>query len=402
MAFRALPGFRDFYPEQMALRRHIEQAWHAAARGAGFQEIDGPPLELLDLFKAKSGEAIADELYAFVDKGGREVALRAELTPTLGRMAAERAASLPKPIKWYAVPQLFRYQRQQRGRLREHIQWNADILGAWGPAADAEVVAVAIDALQRLGLTEKEVCVRVSHRALVERRLRDLGCRDMEKALRLIDKGQLEAENAVGLLSEAAVRELHAWLDEPEEPGAELGEFLEACEDYGVAGFVEIDKHIVRGLAYYTGLVFEIFDRDRELRAIAGGGRYDGLVERLGGPAMPAQGFGMGDVVLGELLKQLGLVPAEPPRLDAFVVPIGEEMAGAARRVVRILRGLGRAAEAPFAPLKLRKAFKTAEAAGAKRIYLVGPDEWGNGEVKVKDLASGVERTVAFDRLDQE
>jgi histidyl-tRNA synthetase len=322
MSFRALPGFRDFYPEEMALRRHVEQAWHHAARAAGFEEIDGPPLESLDLLKAKSGDEIVKQLYAFTDKGGREVALRAELTPTLARMVAERAASLKKPIKWYSVPQLFRYERQQRGRFREHFQWNVDIIGASEVAADAELLSVAIEALRGLGLTERQVCARVSDRRIAESRLRELGVEDTVAALTLIDRGLIDDDEACEGLPEAGA--IRAWLAEPARPEDGFAEFLAACEEYGIAEFIQLDKRIVRGLAYYTGVVFEIFDCERSLRAIAGGGRYDQLTERVGGPALPATGFGMGDPVLSELLKDLDLVPKRVPRLDALVVPIGQ------------------------------------------------------------------------------
>jgi histidyl-tRNA synthetase len=385
MRFQALPGFRDFYPEEMALRRHIEAAWHRAARGAGFEEIDGPPLESLELLKAKSGDAIVEEIYHFVDKGGREVALRAELTPTLGRMIGSKANALRKPVKWYAVPQLFRYERQQRGRLREHIQWNCDILGAPETAAEAEAISVALDALRSLGLTEKEVYVRVNDRRLAEERLRALGATDVPKALAAVDRGQTE---------DPAVR---AYLEEPFRPDAAFESFLAACEDLGIRGFIEPDKRIVRGLAYYTGFVFEIFDRGRTLRAVAGGGRYDHLIESLGGPAMPALGFGMGDVVLGELLRERGLLPPKPPRIDAFVVPIGDGMVSPARRVVRMLRDAGVAAETPYAPLKMNKALQIAGQIGAPRVVLVGPDEWARGEVVVRE--QGAQRSVPLDRL---
>ena len=395
MPFRALPGFRDFYPAEMAVRRHVEEAWHAAARMAGFLEIDGPPLESLDLFKAKSGDAIVEELFEFIDKSGREVALRPELTPTIARMVGEKAAALKKPVKWYAVPQLFRYQRQQRGRLREHIQWNVDIMGAAEIGADAEVLAVGLDALRRLGLTDEHVTVRTSHKVLAENKLAELECTDFEACLRLIDKGALTVENAAAFLKEPATKDLIAWLDEPAE-SEELSAFAAACDDYGIDGYVEIDKRIVRGLAYYTGIVYEIYDRDRESRAIAGGGRYDGLIERLGGPSMPALGFGMGDVVLTELLKDLGKLPESAPRVEVLVVPIGDDMLGPARRVVRWLRDEGTAAEAPFSPIRITKAFKAAEQIGADRLVLVGPDEWAEGKIKVKDLQSGEERTVEF------
>jgi histidyl-tRNA synthetase len=304
-------------------------------------------------------------------------------------MVGAKAAALRKPIKWYAIPQLFRYQRQQRGRLREHIQFNVDMIGAPEIAADAEVLAVAIDALRRLGLTEKDIYVRVSHKALAEAKLRDLGCTNDELVLRLIDKGVLDADKAEGALSAAATGDLLAWLDAPIEPDGELAEFVAACDDFGLGGFVEIDKNIVRGLAYYTGVVYEIFDRDNKLRAIAGGGRYDNLVEKLGGPALPALGFGMGDVVIAELLKDLGRLPDQPARVDTLVVPLDESMLSPARRVVRALRERGASAEAPYRPLKLGKAFKLAEQIGASSVAIVGPDEWAEKKVRIKDLKSG-------------
>ena len=393
MAFQALPGFRDFYPAEMALRRHIERAWHAAAKVAGFSEIDGPPLEALDLFKAKSGEAIVDELYAFTDKGDREVALRAELTPTLARMAGAKVNALRKPVKWYSIPQLFRYQRQQRGRLREHIQWNVDVLGAPDAAAEAEIVYVALDALQRLGLTKDDVYVRVSHRGPIQRRMTELGF-DGEKAeavLRLVDKEAWDKAAELGLRRAD-------WLSR-DDLVEELAPFSDACRDYGIADFIEYDPTIVRGLAYYTGMVFEIFDRKKSMRAIAGGGRYDTLVEKLMGEPLDALGVGMGDVVLGDLLKERGLAPDEPARLDVLVVPIGEQMIGPSRQVVAHLRRSGQAAEAPYVAVKVGKAFKLANAAGAARVVLVGPDEWSAGEVRVKDLASGAETNVDWRSL---
>jgi len=396
MAFRALPGFRDFFPEEMALRRSIEDAWRGAAAAAGFREVEGPPLESQDLLKAKSGDAIIDQLYAFTDKGGREVALRPELTPTVARMIAERAASLKKPIKWFGTPQLFRYERQQRGRLREHIQWNVDIFGSAEVAADAELLAVALDALQRLGLTSKDIYVRVSDRRVAEAKLAELGVTDTQAALTLIDKELLGTDKATELLPEATVRSLQEWVAAPFPVDGEFAEFLTACDEYDVRDFIEPDKNIVRGLAYYTGIVWEIFDRKRTLRAVAGGGRYDGLIERMGGPSMPALGFGMGDVVLGELLKDKGIVPAVPARIDVLVIGIGDEMQGPARRVVAQLRAEGRSVETPYAPLKMGKAFKLAEQAGATEVWIVGPDEWARGEVRVKNLASGEQITRAL------
>lgn len=397
MKFQALPGFRDFYPEEMALRRAIEAAWHKAARNAGFEEIDGPALESLELLKAKSGDAIVEEIYHFTDKGGREVALRAELTPTLARMVGAKASALRRPVKWYAVPQLYRYQRQQRGRLREHIQWNCDILGATEPAAAAELISVALDALRRLGLTEKDVYVRVFDRRLAETKFREWEVANTEAALQLIDRDLIDGPKALEALPEAQVNAIRAWLREPVEPDGEFAAFLAACAESGIEGYVEPDKRIVRGLAYYTGVVFEIFDRARTLRAVSGGGRYDRLVESLGGPPMPALGFGMGDVVLGELLKERNLVPPRPPRIDCFVVPTTEEMTGPARQVVRRLRDADIPSEAPYGPLKVNKARHVAGQIGARRLLLLTPEEWAEG--RVVDLTDGTPRPLPLEGL---
>jgi histidyl-tRNA synthetase len=369
MRFQVLPGFRDFYPEQLAVRRAIESAWHRASLGAGFQEIDGPVLESLELLTAKSGDEIMGQLYAFTDKGGREVSLRPEMTPTLARMVAARAGGLPKPIKWYCVPEFYRYEKPQRGRLRAFHQWNADVVGSAEPAADAEAISVAIQALRILGLgLERDPEVR----------------------------GRLEEK-----LGGTRAKELLGWCERmPVERAEELGELLEACRDFGLDGFVEPDFKIVRGLAYYTGPVWEIFDRGRSLRAVAGGGRYDQLIASLGGPDLPALGFGMGDVVLRELLDERGLLPVAPARVEAYVVPIGAGQVSAARQVVARLRARGVAVDAPYGAPKIGKALKQADAAGARRAVIVGPDEWARGAVKIKDLASGEEREVAVDELE--
>jgi len=394
MQFKALPGFRDFYPDEMFVRRHVEDAWHAAAKAAGFEEIDGPPLESLELFTAKSGESIVGELFNFTDKGGREVALRPELTPSIARMVGARANALKKPVKWYSLPQLFRYQRQQRGRGREHIQFNVDVFGTPEIAADVEVLSVAIGALERLGLTHGDLHVRINHKAIAEEKLKELDCRDDELILRLIDKNALDPERAAGALSESATKELLAWLEEPTDPDGELAEFLTIAEQSGIDKYLTVDKRIVRGLAYYTGVVYEIYDRDHKMRAIAGGGRYDNLIERLGGPNMPALGFGMGDTVLADLLSNLGKLPETPARIDTLVVPLNDAMLGPARQVVKKLRQEGHAAESPYKPMKLSKGFKAAETIGAMRIAIVGPDEWAENKVKIKDLASGEEHVL--------
>ncbi len=406
MRFRALPGFRDFYPEEMATRRWIERAWHEASRSAGFQEIDGPVLESLELLTEKSGQEITGQLYAFTDKGGREVALRPEMTPSLARMVGARAAALPKPIKWYCVPQFFRYERPQRGRGREFIQWNVDVIGSDEPAADAEAIAVALQALERLGLGPRDLLVCLNDRRLLRRLLAslDIGADSEAPVLAEIDK--LERDGAAAgrladLLGAERAAVVRGWCESfPRDDAAELEPVLAACDDFGIAEYVEPDLTIVRGLDYYTGPVWEIFDRRGKLRAIAGGGRYDELIEFLGGPRLEALGFGMGDMVLAEVLRDRGLIPDAPPRADAFVVPVGDEMLAASRQVLTRLRARGVSADGLYAAIRIGKALKAADAAGARRAVLVGPDEWAEGAVRVKDLASGDEQLVALDDLE--
>jgi histidyl-tRNA synthetase len=400
MRFQALPGFRDFFPEDLAVRRWIESAWHRASKNAGFEEIDGPVLEALDLFTAKSGPEIANQLYAFTDKGDRQVALRPEMTPTLARMVAARGAGLPKPIKWYSVPEFYRYEKPQRGRLRAFYQWNVDVFGSDEPAADAEAIAVALDALRLLGLSPDDVVVRVNDRRFVARALRELDVAESDAAevLGIVDKldrdrgaGQ-RLDDKLGARRGDALRELCR--DYPLARAPELGAVLEATREFGVTTPLVPDFRIVRGLAYYTGPVWEIFDRGRELRSLAGGGRYDKLVGALGGPELSALGFGMGDAVLGELLAEKKLVPKSQPRVEVAVVAVTPELAGEARKIVAKLRARGVAAETPYGAPKLAKALKAADAAGAARVVIVGPDEWQDGNVVVRDLASGTEQIV--------
>ena len=405
MRFQALPGFRDFFPEDLAVRRWIESAWHRASRSAGFEEIDGPVLEALELFTAKSGPEIANQLYAFTDKGEREVALRPEMTPTLARMVAARGAGLPKPIKWYSVPEFYRYEKMQRGRLRAFFQWNVDVIGSDDPASDAEAIAVALDALRILGLTPDDVIVRINDRRFVARVMTELevAAGDVTEILGLVDK--LERDRAAGLrlddkLGARRADALRALCSEyPVARAPELGAVLEAAREFGVTSELRPDFHVVRGLAYYTGPVWEIFARGVELRAVAGGGRYDGLIAAMGGPKLSALGFGMGDVVLAELLAERKLVPKTPPRVEVAVLAVTPELAGAARRIVAQLRAKGVAAETPYGMPKLAKGLKAADAAGATRAVIVGPDEWKDGNVVVRDLASGAEQVVRASQL---
>jgi len=304
MQGKALPGFRDFYPDDLALRNHIFSVWRSVARRYGFEEYDGPPLEALELYTQKSGDEIVGQLYSFTDKGDRQVALRPEMTPTLARMVGARAQALKKPIRWFAMPQLFRYERQQRGRLREHFQLNCDIIGEAGPLADAEVIATAIDIMRAFGFGSDEVRLRVSDRRIITGRLLNtyrVTENELPGVLAALDKWDRNPAEADAILRKVlandprigAILEFMSGLrEDPTEllrlPDAEpLNECIAHLSSMGVESFVKPDFTIVRGLAYYTGIVFELFDTQSTLRAICGGGRYDKLLQQVSGIDLP-------------------------------------------------------------------------------------------------------------------
>lgn len=417
---RGLPGFRDFFPDAFALRRHIFSAWRRVGARYGFTEYDGPPLEPLELYTRKSGEEIVAQLYEFEDRGGRAVALRPEMTPTFARMIAARAAGLAKPIRWFSIPQLFRYERPQRGRLREHFQLNMDIVGETDPLADAEIIAAGIDALRELGLGAADIVVRISDRRLVAALLETLGIPpDAHLAVfAAIDRLEKEGEArvrerlaAVGVEGRRAERLFEA-LDVPladlaaAHPGAELEDaaarlaaVFSHLEAAGLADFVRFDARLVRGLAYYTGTVFEIWDRRDELRAICGGGRYDDLLKALGGVDLPALGFGMGDVVLAELLRDRGLTPSELLRVDDYLICVSEAERPAALGLARALRDQGRHVLYDLRARGVGRQFKAAHQAGAARAIVLGPDELERGVVSLRDMVSGAEGEVAIEAL---
>lgn len=417
-AFTSLPGFRDFYPETFAVRAHLVEVWRDISRRYGFEEYDGPPLEPLELYVEKSGEEIVRQLYNFEDKGGRAVALRPEMTPTLARMVGARAAGLRKPIRWFSIPQLFRYERTQRGRLREHFQWNVDILGEADVLADAEVLAVALDALQAFGLTAEDVVARVSDRRLLERLLLHAGvpADQLPAAYAVIDKLGREPEEVtreklrteVGLSPDSvesifeifehrsfdALATAYAGVNGLDEELDRLGRYFSHLNAMGLGDFVVLDPSIVRGLAYYTGIVFEIFDRAGELRAVCGGGRYDNLLRAVSGVDLPAIGFGMGDVVLAELLADRGLLPSYAPRLDYYIVVVGEGERGVQLELARVLRRRGAAVAYALRPSGVGRQFKDADARGAERVIVLGPDEVAEGVAVIRDMRTGTERRV--------
>ena len=425
MAQGALPGFRDFYPTEFAQRAYIARIWRDVARRYAFLEYDGPPLEPLELYTRKSGDEIVAQLYNFTDKGGREVALRPEMTPTLARMVAARANALRKPVRWFSLPQLFRYERQQKGRLREHFQLNVDIIGESDVTADAELLAVAIDIMREFGLSPDDVRARVSDRRLLRALLERLGVGDeqLPAVFGIIDKIErqprevsVEKLSALGVSSESAdslfsvmdgltLDALRARFgDTPAiaERIADLERYYTYLADLGVAEWVQLDLSIVRGLAYYTGIVFELFDARGEFRAICGGGRYDNLLKSFGGVDLPALGFGMGDVVLGELLRARGLsdVPIGEP--DFWVAAAEDGDLRDAMLAATQLRRAGASVEYALRPQTLSKQRKAAFSAGATYFITVGADFAERGSVQV-DEVQHVEGAGAslVDRLEQ-
>src|SRR6266550_774234 len=421
MQGKALPGFRDFYPEDLSLRNHIFATWRNVARRYGFEEYDGPPLEALDLYTRKSGEEIEQQLYSFRDKGDRDVALRPEMTPTLARMVAARGQALKKPIRWFSMPQLFRYERQQRGRLKEHFQLNMDIIGETSALADAELIAAAIDIMRAFGFGPGDFKVRISDRRVLRTLLLGYDIREdsLLQAFAMLDKTGRDEEwvtwqlggayTGSGQTSRPIPRQSLIGLEPVSEllsslPGGAqaiepLRETVATLTTMGLGDFVEVDLTIVRGLAYYTGIVFELFDAGKSLRAICGGGRYDGLLKELGGIDLPALGFGMGDVVLGELLRERKGSFEAPGQLDAFFVAVSGEDVAPVLKLAHDLRDRGVAVEYGLRHAAVRKQLELAAARGAPRAIIVGPDERKAEAVVVRDLKAGKEERVPIAKL---
>ncbi len=421
-AFQTLPGFREFFPEDLARRNHVFRLWRRTANAFGFSEYDAPVLEPLDLYRAKSGDEIETQLFSFTDKGGREVALRPEMTPTVCRLVGERAGTLKRPIKWYSIAEFYRYERMQKGRGRCFFQLNADIFGEPGPEAEIELIALLIQSFTAFGLTAEDVWVRLSDRNLWFFYLEALGLDEprVRAVLGAVDKFERMGDDAFkpyaekfGPLDEAIKAKVLAFLQIKSLAGLEQalaaaggGERLSArladwkkllggLDAMGLSPFVTVDLGVVRGLAYYTGFVFEAFDRKGELRALAGGGRYDDLVAKLGGPELPAAGFAIGDMTFSLLLEQRGLMPPLAPAADVYVVIGGQKEREAAFADIASLRGAGYRVEYPMKEVAFGKQFKAAVESGARIALIYGSEELARGVVKLRDLRSRTEHDVS-------
>lgn len=423
--FQSLPGFREFYPDALARRSYLFRLWRQTATAFGFAEYDAPILEPLDLYKTKSGDEIEAQLFSFVDKGGREVALRPEMTPTVCRMVGAKASALKRPIKWFSVAEYYRYERAQKGRERAFNQFNADIFAEAGPEAEIELIALLTQCLRAFGLTEQDFYIRLSDRNLWFFYLEALGLDEprVRAVLSAVDKFEKAGEDAFQSYAEQfgpldpmlkekvlaflQIKTLSA-LEETLAPVAgdrlatrlaDWRKVLAGLDAMGLSPFIEVDLGVVRGLAYYTGFVFEAFDRKGELRAIAGGGRYNDLVAKLGGPELPAVGFAIGDVTLGLLLEARGLMPAFVQASDVYCVIGGPAERLAAFADIQALRAAGFRVEYPLKDVGFGKQFKLAADSGAKLALIYGADELAKQVVKIRDLTSRTESDVPRSQL---
>ncbi|GAX76659.1 hypothetical protein CEUSTIGMA_g4105.t1 [Chlamydomonas eustigma] len=399
-------GTRDFPPEELRLRNWLFGEFATVSRLFGFEQWDAPVLESEELFVRKAGEEITDQLYNFEDKGQRKMALRPELTPSLARLVLQRQKTLPLPAKWWAIGQCWRYERMTRGRRREHYQWNMDIIGVAGVEAEAELLAAITLFFERVGLSSKDVGIKVSSRKVLQSVLEQYNlpsdlfakvCIIVDKIEKLpreqiekeLDAIGVPTETVQGVLSAMSIRsleELEKLLGPNSEAVSDLKHLFNLASGYGYSDWLVFDPSVVRGLAYYTGTVFEGFDREGKLRAICGGGRYDRLLGTFGGDDLPCTGFGFGDAVIVELLKDKGILPEPKQKVDDLVLAMDESLRPQASGIASKLRKSGRSVELVLENKKMKWAFKHAEKCHADRLVLVGAEEWSRGCVSVKDL----------------
>ncbi|EPS62788.1 hypothetical protein M569_12001, partial [Genlisea aurea] len=412
-------GTRDFPPEEMRLRSWLFQNFREVSQLFGFEEVDFPVLEAEALFIRKAGEEIRDQLYGFEDHGNRRVALRPELTPSLARLVMQKGKSLSLPLKWFAIGQCWRYERMTRGRRREHYQWNMDIIGVTDVTAEAELLSSIVTFFKRIGITESDVGFKISSRKVLQEVLRrfsipdglfgrvcviidklgKISIDDIKSELRSAELSEEAVEDLLQILSLKSLNELEVKLGASAEALFELKQLFSLGEKYGYSDWIQFDASVVRGLAYYTGIVFEGFDREGKLRAICGGGRYDKLMSTFGGDDIPACGFGFGDAVIVELLKDKGLLPELRQQVENIVCSLDGNLRNAASSVAGRLRERGQSVDLVLENKPLKWVFKRAERVNAKRLIMVGSQEWEKGMVRVKNLGTGEQYDVALHDL---
>ncbi|GBG87270.1 hypothetical protein CBR_g45330 [Chara braunii] len=412
-------GTRDFFPEDLRLRSWLFDHFREVSRCFGFEEVDAPVLESEELFVRKAGEEITEQLYNFEDKGNRRVALRPELTPSLARLILQKGKGLSLPIKWSIIGQCWRYERMTRGRRREHYQWNMDIVGVPGVEAEAELLSAITLLFTRLGITQKDVGIRLSSREVLQcvlemyrvpqeafvqvcvivDKIGKLPQEEIEKELSAIGIPTNAIKGILSAMELRSIAELEQLLGPDDRAVKNLKMLFELAEGYGYREWLQFDASVVRGLAYYTGIVFEGFDKEGKLRAICGGGRYDCLLSSLGGEDTPACGFGFGDAVIVELLKEKGLLPTLPHRVDDVVVAMVEDNADVRVRALSIatkLRRGGRSVDLILENRKMKWVFKHAERLNAKRMCIIGTSEFEREVVRVKNLETREEADVPW------
>jgi histidyl-tRNA synthetase len=420
MQIPPVKGTRDFYPQEMAVRNWIIDGWKRVSLRNGFEEYDGPIFEYLQMYQIKSGDEIVEQLFSFKDRGDRDLALRPEITPTLARMVNQKISSLPLPIKWFSVPRLLRAERPQKGRLREFFQWNIDIIGIEGVLADAETIFCALDYLREVGLTPRDIVVKISSRKLIAAILEKMGIPEkrLDMLYPILDKkekvpaGEFNqmlnkkvadsktADKIQEFMETKAISDIKKII-EPDDKIDEAIDKIAVLFDWlsrmGVVDYCQFDPGIVRGLAYYTDIVYEIYDKQGEMRAIGGGGRYDDLLKQFGGPAVPATGFGMGDCVLGLMLEERGLLKPKPTGMDYFIACV--EPAKTLQDAVKIaaeLRIKGYSADFSYKAASLSRQLKQASSQNARKCIILG-DELKNNELVVKDMTTSKQKRIKLD-----
>ncbi|MFQ6036485.1 MAG: histidine--tRNA ligase [Sedimentisphaerales bacterium] len=423
MKIPPVKGTRDFYPPDMAIRNWIIDGWKRVSLRNGFEEYDGPIFEYLKMFQIKSGDEIVEQLFSLTDRGGRELALRPEITPTLARMVNQRISSLPKPIKWFSVPRLFRAERPQKGRLREFFQWNIDIIGVDDVLADAETIFCALDYLREVGLTPDDIVVKISSRKMLAALLRTIGIAEdkLEDLYAVLDKrSKLPSETfeqmlagkvtdgnkgkrileLMGVGSVEQIGSVVKLTKEAAESVDELSRLFELLDVMGAGDYCIFDIGVVRGLAYYTGIVYEIYDKANCLRAIGGGGRYDNLLQLFGGPSIPATGFGIGDCILAILLEEKGLLQRQKfsRQLDYFVAFADKQFFQKTIEITAKLRLAGLSANFSYKSAKLSKQLKEASEQNAKKCIIIG-EEFKNNELVIKDMATGNQELIDIEKF---
>ena len=412
-------GTRDFYPDQMAVRNWIFDGWRRASIRSGFVEYDSPIFEYLQLYTQKSGEEIASQLFSLTDRGGRELAIRPETTPSLARLVNQKINALPRPIKWFSISRLCRAERPQKGRLREFFQWNIDIIGEDSVLADAECIYTAIDYLRSAGLTPDDIVVKISSRAMLAELLKSQGFAEnrLEMVYSLLDKRpKLPEETFLALVEEQieeeslrksllriirnveSLEQLSAIAPDSAQFQVDTlkNELFPCLESMGIGDYCSFDINIVRGLAYYTGMVFEIFDRQSQLRAICGGGRYDNLLAGLGGPQVPAVGFGMGDVVLEILLREKKRIGSVQNTVDFFIVDASPETFEKKIELAGRLRALGFSTVISYKSIALGKQLKQASQQNTRNTVILGQETLDNGEITLKNMQDGTQQRIAL------